>query len=57
MKIETDILVIGAGWEQYTLFEKIREAGHKIIATHPNIKADAFKLPIHDLHGTFGSFR
>jgi len=39
-----NILVIGAGWEQYTLFEKIREAGHKIIATHPNIKADAFKL-------------
>lgn len=38
------ILVIGAGWEQYALFEKIKEAGHKIIATHPNTKADSFKL-------------
>ena len=38
------ILVIGSGWEQYALFEKIKEAGHKIIATHPTIKADSFKL-------------
>lgn len=38
------ILVIGAGWEQYALFEKIKEAGCKIIATHPSSKADSFKL-------------
>ena len=38
------ILVIGSGWEQYALFEKIKEAGHKIIATHPSTKADSFKL-------------
>jgi biotin carboxylase len=38
------ILVIGSGWEQYALFEKIKKSGHKIIATHPNTKADSFKL-------------
>lgn len=39
-----NILVIGAGWEQFALFEKIKEHGHYIIATHPNINADSFKL-------------
>lgn len=38
------ILVIGAGWEQFALFEKIKEHGHHIIATHPNINADSFRL-------------
>lgn len=38
------ILVIGAGWEQYALFEKIKGHGHYIIATHPNIDAESFKL-------------
>ncbi len=38
------ILVIGAGWEQYTLFEKIKEHGHHIVATHPDINADSFNL-------------
>ena len=38
------ILAIGSGWEQYALFEEIKAAGHKIIATHPNAGADSFKL-------------
>ena len=48
MKITTlrrkNILVIGSGWEQYVLFEKIKKSGHKIIATHPSTKADSFRL-------------
>jgi biotin carboxylase len=38
------ILVIGAGWEQKALFEKIKEQGHNIIATNPNAQADSFEL-------------
>jgi len=38
------ILVIGSGWEQIALIETIRRAGHYIIATHPSIKADGFKI-------------
>lgn len=38
------ILVIGAGWEQYALFEKIKEQGHFIITTHPDIHAASFSL-------------
>jgi len=38
------ILVIGAGWEQFALFEKIKEHGHHIVATHPDINADSFSL-------------
>jgi biotin carboxylase len=43
MKKKT-ILVIGAGWEQFALFEKIKEHGHQIVATHPIINADSFSL-------------
>lgn len=38
------ILVIGSGWEQYALIKKIKAEGHYIIATHPNLNADSFKL-------------
>jgi len=38
------ILVIGSGWEQFTLIETIKKAGHYIIATHPSINADGFKV-------------
>jgi biotin carboxylase len=36
------VLVIGSGWEQCALFQTIKESGHRIIATHPLITADAF---------------
>lgn len=38
------ILVIGAGWEQYSLIKKIKDEGHYIIATHPNLSAEGFQL-------------
>lgn len=38
------ILVIGAGWEQYALIERIKREGHEIIATHPSLDAEAFEL-------------
>ena len=38
------ILVIGAGWEQYALIEKIKLQGHYVIATHPNVHSEAFEL-------------
>lgn len=38
------ILIIGSGWEQLSLVEEIKQQGHYLIATHPNIKADGFKL-------------
>jgi biotin carboxylase len=38
------ILVIGAGWEQLALIETIVNAGHYVIATHPSINADGFKI-------------
>ena len=38
------ILVIGAGWEQFALFGKIKEHGHHIVATHPTVNADSFSL-------------
>ncbi|WP_027002087.1 ATP-grasp domain-containing protein [Hugenholtzia roseola] len=41
------ILVIGAGWEQYALLETIKEAGYGIVATHPHLRADGFKLAEH----------
>jgi biotin carboxylase len=41
------ILVIGAGWEQYELIKTIKDAGHSIIATHPNLQAEGFKLADH----------
>lgn len=42
--IRKKILVIGAGWEQLTLIESLKATGHYIIATHPNINADGFKI-------------
>jgi biotin carboxylase len=38
------ILVIGAGWEQYALIEQVKLQGHYVIATHPNVHAEAFAL-------------
>ena len=38
------ILVIGSGWEQFALIEKIKEQEHYIIATHPDIDAGSFNL-------------
>jgi biotin carboxylase len=38
------ILIIGAGWEQVSLIETAKNMGHYIIATHPHISADGFKL-------------
>ena len=38
------ILVIGAGWEQLALVETLKNNGYYIIATHPNITADGFKI-------------
>jgi len=38
------ILIIGAGWEQVSLIETAKKMGHYIIATHPHISADGFKL-------------
>lgn len=38
------ILVIGAGWEQYALIKKIKQQGHYVIATNPNVHAEAFEL-------------
>src|SRR5688500_2172674 len=29
------ILVIGSGWEQYSLLKTIKDKGHELIATHP----------------------
>jgi len=37
------VLAIGAGWEQLKLIKTIKEKGHYLIATHPNIQADGFK--------------
>ena len=42
--MQKTILVIGAGWEQYALIEKIKREGHKVIATHPSLDAEAFQL-------------
>ncbi len=41
------ILVIGAGWEQFTLINEIKKAGYYIIATHPNLQAEGFSLADH----------
>jgi biotin carboxylase len=38
------ILVIGAGWEQFALFEKIKQNEHYIVATHPVINAESFSI-------------
>lgn len=38
------ILIIGAGWEQVSLIETAKKMGYYIIATHPHISADGFKL-------------
>jgi biotin carboxylase len=38
------VLIIGSGWEQWSLVETIRNAGHQIIATHPDIHADGFRI-------------
>ena len=38
------ILIIGAGWEQVALIDTAKKMGHYIIATHPHISADGFKL-------------
>ncbi|MDC1030247.1 ATP-grasp domain-containing protein [Flavobacteriaceae bacterium] len=38
------ILIIGAGWEQASLIETAKNLGHYIIATHPDITAEGFKL-------------
>jgi biotin carboxylase len=39
-----NVLVIGSGWEQYSLLQKIREKGHKIIATHPLSNPEGFGI-------------
>lgn len=39
-----NILIIGAGWEQYALIQRIKELGHHIIATHPKPDAESFPL-------------
>src|SRR3982751_2840761 len=33
------VLAIGSGWEQLELIKTIKEKGHYLIATHPNIQA------------------
>lgn len=38
------IMIIGAGWEQAALMATAKKMGHYIIATHPHINADGFKL-------------
>ncbi len=38
------ILVIGAGWEQYALIERIKQQGHYVIATHPNVHSEVYGL-------------
>lgn len=38
------VLIIGAGWEQMALIETLKNKGYYIIATHPNITADGFKI-------------
>lgn len=38
------ILILGAGWEQVSLIETAKKMGHYIIATHPHISAEGFKL-------------
>jgi biotin carboxylase len=38
------ILIIGAGWEQLSLIETIKKEGYYIIATHPKMNADGFKI-------------
>jgi len=38
------VLAIGAGWEQYALFEEMRRQGCQIIATHPLNDAKSFSL-------------
>lgn len=38
------VLVIGAGWEQYSLIQTIKEAGYSIIATHPKLDGEGFRL-------------
>ena len=38
------ILVIGAGWEQLSLIETIKQEGHYIIASHPKMNAEGFKI-------------
>jgi len=37
-------LVIGSGWEQRALVEAIKDAGHQLIATHPDLQAECFIL-------------
>ncbi len=41
------ILVIGAGWEQFSLLDTIRKEGYSIVATHPEIGAEGFTLADH----------
>lgn len=43
-KTKKKLLVIGAGWEQFALFETIKKYGHSIVATHANQDAESFKL-------------
>lgn len=38
------ILVIGSGWEQFSLLTKIKEKGHQIIATHPFFNPQGFSI-------------
>lgn len=41
------ILVIGADWEQYSLVETIKKQGYNIIATHPSMNTNGFKIADH----------
>lgn len=38
------VLVIGAGWEQYQLIKEIKDQGCFVIATHPFMNTDGFRL-------------
>lgn len=38
------ILIIGAGWEQYSLIQEVKKQGHYVVATHPRMNTDGFSL-------------
>jgi biotin carboxylase len=42
--MKKNVLVIGSGWEQYQLLKDIKNEGFRIIATHPKLNTDGFRL-------------
>lgn len=44
MSFKKKLLIIGAGWEQLPLIEEIKNNGYFIIATHPSLNAEGFKI-------------